>query len=325
MAIRDCRIVDTTYPAIAVCDSSRASVEHCFMKNAHLNGVVVRSMSSATFRNCSIENVGQHGIVVSESQDVRFFRCLVANAKYAALSVYNHSTVLVSDSVFFVPAGSGIDVFTGGRLCCCRSVVAGASNSLIAVHHGGSARFAKAILHPGLLDIQHLNLRRVSPTVGWQRLCKFETSREVICLGGFVVGEGVFNVVLHEGSIPGPLGQPCSPPVCKLCGGSAKSCCFSPCGHALYCHACWDRLLVKPTLCELCMVMIEDFIVMRDCSWEGSVATCPICTDGEANVVVVPCGHTLCFGCAQIWFASNQACPYCGSAGCRSRFFVEHS
>jgi hypothetical protein len=295
------------------------------MKNTELNGVVVRNMSSATFRNCSIENTGQHGIVVSESQDVRLFHCLVTNAKYAALSVSNHSSVVVSDSAFFVPAGTGIDVFTGGRLWCCRSVVAGAPGSLLALHHGGSARFAKVILHSSLLDIRDLDLRSVSPTVGWQRLCRFETSREVICLGAFVAGEGIFNVALHEGSIPAPLGQPCAPPLCKLCGGSAKGFCFSPCGHTLYCQACWDGLLVKPALCELCMVMIDDFILMRDCSWDGSVGTCPICTDLEANMVVVPCGHTLCFVCAQKWFAMNQACPYCGSTTSRSRFFVEHS
>jgi hypothetical protein len=331
---RDCIIRDTTFPAIAVCDNSEADVERCFMRNTQLNGIVVRNMSKARFRTCWLENCGQHGIVVSESRDVKMSRIFVRDVSFALLSVYNHSAVSVTDCFCLGPSDVGIDVFTGGQLDCVRTIVMGARNHLIAVHHGGSARIVKPVLHAEVIvgrcaqPLERLRLidwLTVRPTVGWDRVIRSETTREVVCLGGFLVGEGPFNMSMNEGSVPELLGRPCRPPICTICKSSARDSCFSPCGHSLFCQRCWDRLPEKPRQCALCMVAVEALIIARDCSWKGAIATCPICAETTANVVVVPCGHTICFDCSLVWFAQHQTCPYCGVKSSRSRVVVEHS
>jgi sacsin len=38
---------------------------------------------------------------------------------------------------------------------------------------------------------------------------------------------------------------------------------------------------------------------------------CPVCFDSEVNMVLVPCGHTYCRGCAEMDRSRNARCHQC--------------
>jgi hypothetical protein len=323
---------DTSFPAVAVCDGSRAVVDRCHVRGCELSGIIIRNHSSARLSRIALENAGGHGVVVSESRDVRISFLYVANVRYSGLCVYNHSTVCLTRSVFMGPGDVGINVFTGAQISCSRVIIAGIGARSLWVHHGGSSRVVSALLHPQIFDShceQPAQLLRDIPLnadlrVDTDGVYRFETGREVMLLGSIVVGRGVVNVVENESNSPPDSGDGLGSVHCKLCNGPTEFWAFAPCGHSIFCRRCWGGIAEKPTTCELCMVGIDRMVTPLDCSWGGEKAVCPICTEAEPNGMVVPCGHMICMACAKTWFSDNGLCPYCGVKGAKFRAFVAH-
>jgi hypothetical protein len=325
-------ISETKYPAMAVCDDSRATVHHCRMTQSFMNGVVIRASSTARFSDCWIDDAGQHTICVSDSRPVVFSRCYVGRGRHTCFSIYNTSHVVISDCLVVGRSPVGIDVFTGGRCDAKRCIVHGITERYIHVHHGGSVRFARIVLReapPGEVVVEpeeiisSINFVN-DPIVGAEKAIATESDKEVIVLGSSIGGSASFDFVRHLGVSPRPPADVRHPP-CEVCGGDAGSCLFSPCGHAWFCRNCWDQLPQKPAVCPLCKGEISRVLAPVDCSWEGSDAECPICAENAVHGFVVPCGHTLCSVCAAAWLDKHPVCPYCRAQSAKFRAFIWHS
>jgi hypothetical protein len=115
------------------------------------------------------------------------------------------------------------------------------------------------------------------------------------------------------------------PPYCQQCGGRAMDCMFAPCGHAVYCRACWEALPRKPVLCQLCMMPIDATCRLIDCAADGNSGICPICYATESDSVILPCGHEVCHQCGEQWVIANSTCPFCPTANPHVRWRVSYA
>lgn len=65
-----------------------------------------------------------------------------------------------------------------------------------------------------------------------------------------------------------------------------------------------------PLLVEIGMPVPSNPIV-ADTFAQSSTPVCDICSMNPLNRTIVPCGHAICDGCAEQWFATKNHCPFC--------------
>lgn len=330
--VSHCILKDTTYPPLALCDGTIGYVKKCTIADSEMSGIIIRNHSRAAINKCTVENVQQSGIVASDSQEISIAATFVVNCKESALMVYNHSEVHVRSSFLIGPCKYGVDIFTGGSVYSTDTTIAGMKNCCVWLHHGGTGRFTSALMHTayyqsrkeGTERIKNLSLTEKCD-VEEDKLFKIETSRQLLAIGCFVVGRGLYELAVNVDVEPAEAGKDAIPSMCKVCGEPAKDCFYAFCGHCLYCKRCWDALETKPERCELCQMPIEKTASPISCSHEDDEAICGICLTNDTDTVIVPCGHMICSECAMSWFEEHCECPYCREPYCKDRKLVSYT
>ncbi|OHT01254.1 hypothetical protein TRFO_31962 [Tritrichomonas foetus] len=326
---------DTTYPPVALCEKSVGFLKKCTISNSEMSGIIVRSGSKASIDKCSIERVKQCGIIVSDSNDVSLSSCFIIGCGESCLMVYNHSSVLVRSCFFIGPSKTAINVFTGGFVDANDSTICGMRDQCVWIHHGGSTRMSTTLMQTdefesfeGVFEkIKEISLDDIKRDIPDEKIFKVESERPVISTGGFVVGRGSHDLLMNINSDDPIPGVYSTHPKCKVCGEDSNGNHYSPCGHCLYCKKCWEKIKddEKPTTCELCLMPIDKVVSPIDCSHDDNENICGICLEGKVDTIIVPCGHTICYECAEHWYSDNSECPFCREALSKARRYVSYS
>lgn len=333
LILSKCSLRGTNYPPLAICENSIAYVKKSSFSDTPACGIIVRNDSKAAIECCTIEKAQLFGFCVSDSKEVSLCRCLISNCGQNSIGVYNHSRVHLHSCFLVGPTKVGINIFTGGYVCAGDTTIAGMTEHGIWLHHGGSGRFLTTLIQSEPFNqtedvaeqIRAIQLTAQNEEPGdTDKIIKIETKRTVISSKILVVGHGLIDIIHNENNEASGPGIEAAHPTCKICGVDCFECHFSPCGHCLYCKDCWNSLVDKPTVCELCLMPIEKIIKPLDCSSDESQGICSICMDSVADTVIVPCGHTICCECAKHWFLSSSDCPFCREPFSKYRQYVAY-
>lgn len=326
MMISGCDVKKTVYPPIAICDNSFGYIKCCRVSDSKMSGIIIRNRSTAIIETSTIENSAQHGICISDSLNINIQKCLLIGNAESAISCYNQSIVQIKTSYILGPSRFGIDIFTGARVTCCDLTCIGMKESCVWLHHGGSGKFYTLLMATKPIEsrqdvvtaLSSLNIEECREEVPLEKLFKIETKRPVFCKNSFATGNENFELALNLDVSYAPSGLEATHPKCKICGKDSSSCCYSTCGHSLYCLECWKALEQKPDKCELCLMQIDKISVPIDCSNGEDVGVCSICYFNNVDTLIVPCGHTICYECSSHWFQTNSECPFCREKVCRA-------
>ena len=330
--VSKCTLKNTTYPPLALCDGTIGYIKKCTVADSDMSGIIIRNRSRAVITKCTVENVKQSGIVASDSQEISVSDTFIVNCQESSLMVYNHSEVHLRSSFLIGPCKVGVDIFTGGFVYSTDTTIAGMRDACVWLHHGGTARFAAALMHTAYYQTRSEVIEKIK-SISLSDVCelheeslfRIETSRPFVASGCFVIGHGTYELEMNtdaDEALPGEFAEPAK---CKVCGEPAKDCFYSFCGHCLYCRKCWDALETKPERCELCQMPIEKVASPISCSHEDNDAICGVCMSNETDTIIVPCGHMICSECARTWFEEHCECPYCRESYCKDRKMVSYS
>ncbi|KAK8892128.1 hypothetical protein M9Y10_029351 [Tritrichomonas musculus] len=340
--ILKCNFSKTSFPSIAICESSFGSIQKCEMVDSEMSGLIVRSNSNACIEKTTIQNAKLFGISVSDSKEVIVKNSFILKCKQSAIAVYNNSRIKVESTNLVGPCTYGINCFTGGFVTALDTTILGMSESAIWLHHSGSGIFEKIILSPrpiadGSDIVQLINEFNLEPQndnengeqsskqkIDQTKLIKNESKRLFLLKSSFVVGLGYYEAQANIDSEEAPSGVNYVKPKCILCGSDASNCIYTRCGHSVYCRECYDQLEKKPEVCDLCLMPVGGVVSLINCSYEGDDGVCSICFTNQVDTVVLPCGHTMCYECAIHWFQSSIECPFCREKNSRPQLFVSY-
>ena len=327
-------IRSTVCPPISICDNSFAYIKKCGISNSQMNGIIIRNDSKSVIESCFIENITIHGICISESKNISINKCIISNVGHSCISCYNFSSLQINNCYLIGPSLYGINIHTGGLVSSFEVTIIGMLKSAIWLHHGGSGKFISTLMDcKPIIDsknilnvIESINLfnNNNNILINPNKIMKIETSRTVICFKGFVIGSGLYELILNDfNEIPNDQNFISSPSNCEICDKIANNCYFSPCGHSIYCKDCWNNLENKPKTCYLCQSNIEKICEPIDCSTVNDIPnTCGICMESPSDSIIVPCGHLICSKCSDSWFLNSFDCPFCREPNSKPRKFV---
>ncbi|EAY07386.1 hypothetical protein TVAG_204930 [Trichomonas vaginalis G3] len=319
-----------TFPPISICQSSVGMIKKCNISDSQMSGIIVRTNSVATIKNCNIENIEHFGVAVSDSESVKIDTSLFVGCKYSCLGCYNHSFVALENSYLIGPGKYGADIFTGGQLVSNDTTFIGLSESSIYCHHGGSAHFKSPLFDQTVINkaedvntiINRIDITKRGGELNRDKIFKVDTKREFQIGSGFVVGVGPINVMVNENAPNAQVEKCICTPKCLLCGKN-DSVFFINCGHSVFCQDCIQKLNV--TVCPLCLMQVDKSVKPIQLSPEGeNPETCGICFTNRTDIVIMPCGHTICSECAQHHFANSNYCPFCREGYARPRRIVAY-
>jgi hypothetical protein len=307
----------TTFPPIAICQSSVDLIKKCNLSDSKMSGIIIRSGSCAAIRNCNIEAIEQFGVSVSDSNSVTIQSSLFVGCKYACIGCYNHSIVDVEKSYLIGPGRFGIDVFVGGILLSNDTTFVGFSDHAIYTHHGGSSRINTPLVDKIEITkredvskiINKIDISKRGEPLEEKKIYCCDTKREFAITNGFVVGYGAFGVTRNFGTPPAEVPRQIVCYKCLLCGKN-KSAFFCQCGHNIFCQECFDKS--HPSCCPLCLMPVEKTTRPIDQTPDGETdGTCGICFENRTDCIIIPCGHTICLECAKTSFKNSSSCPFC--------------
>jgi hypothetical protein len=307
VTVTNCRLEDNAYPAITICDRSVAVVESTVISRCELSGIAVRRGSTVSVSNSTIEETQEFGVVVSYSESVHIQSTKMGRCVRGFVSSCDHVSVHVQACEFAGPTATATHCYTGGFISIEDTRIAGFSELLLAVHHGGSIRFRKVTAQ--------------SPAV--KPFIKVETARPVLIENCVIAGAGPFEMRQNLEAERARGGSFAKKPKCLRCHEIAD-CIFFACRHSLYCKKCWDGLSEKPQECPLCLFPIEKAQRMIQCGTDEGDDLCSICMTNPIDGIIGKCGHTLCSMCAYAWLEEHKECPYCRAEGSAFRPFVSY-
>lgn len=339
--ITNCNFSKTTFPSIAICESSSGVIQESEISDSEMSGLIVRSNSTASIKKTTIQNAKLFGISVSDSKDVTVDETFILKCEQSAITVYNNSRININSTHLVGPCKYGINCFTGGFVSSIDTTILGMSETAIWLHHAGSGIFDKLIISPtpitGNSDIaqivNELELEQKSVTdktkgeknsIDKLRIVKNESKRFFVIKSSYVVGLGCYEDHANIDAKEAPFGLNSVKPKCSLCGSDSSNCVYSRCGHSMYCNKCWDEMETKPEKCELCLMPVNGVVAPINCSYENDDGICSICYTNKIDTVILPCGHTICYECAVHWFQSSIECPFCREKNTRPQLFVSY-
>ena len=339
--IMQCNFNKTSFPSIAICESSSGTIQECEIADSEMSGLIVRSNSNASIEKTTIQNAKLFGISVSDSKEVNVEQSFIIQCEQSAISVYNNSRINVNSTNLVGPCKYGINCFTGGFVSSVDTTILGMSESAIWLHHSGSGIFDKLIISPSPITndsdiVQLINelsqeqksnsdqMTGVSPQINPTKIVKNESKRFFVISSSYVVGLGCYESHANIDAKEAPFGLNAIKAKCSICGSDASSCIYSRCGHSMYCNDCWNKIEEKPVACELCLMPINGVVSPINCSHDGDDGICSICFTNEIDTVILPCGHTICYECAIHWFQSSIECPFCREKNSRPQLFVSY-
>ncbi|OHT13654.1 hypothetical protein TRFO_16222 [Tritrichomonas foetus] len=330
--ITKCNLSHTTFPPIAICESSFGSIKKCEISDSDMSGVIVRSNSQAAIEDTTIQNIKLFGISISDSREVTVKRSLIIKCDNSAIAVYNNSKIKVKSTNLVGPCLYGINTFTGGFVNAIDTAILGMSKSAIWLHHSGAGLFEKLILSAALIAaganipeiVSNFDFEKRDDQIERDRLILNESKRFLMCKDSFALGIGHFELEKNIESEDPPIGVNAIKGKCQKCGDDASSCIYTRCGHTVYCRKCWDALETKPEFCELCLMPVSGVVAPINCSHEDEEGICSICFTEQSDSVILPCGHTICWTCACQWFGTSMDCPFCREKNARPQRFVSY-
>lgn len=321
---------NTTFPPIAICQSSIGMVKKCNISESEMSGIIVRTNSCATIKNCNIENIAHFGVAVSDCESVTIDTSLFVGCRFACVGCYNHSIVALENSYLIGPGKYGIDVFTGGTMISKDTTFVGLSVSSVFTHHGGTTHLNSPLFDQSTISssddvntiIGRIDISRRGDELHQEKVYIADTKREFHITGGFVVGVGQLQVSLNEGVPRAQIKSSVVSPKCMLCGKD-DAVFFANCGHSLFCQSCIEKSGVKE--CPLCLMAVDKAVKPIQQSPVGeSAETCGVCFTNIANSIILPCGHTICNECATNYFNNATTCPFCRESMAKPRRIVAY-
>ena len=329
--ISRCTINNTTFPPIAICESSFGNIKKCNISDSDMCGIIIRSNSQAAIEDTTIQNVKLFGISISDSREVTVKRSLIVKCDHSSLAVYNNSKIKVKATNLVGPSLYGINTFTGGFVNAIDTAILGMSNSAIWLHHSGAGLFEKMIFSATPITnseniheiVSQFDFEKRNEDVDPSKLILNETKRFLVCKDSFAIGIGHYNLESNIDAPEPPSGIDSIKGKCKICG-EESSWYYTRCGHTVYCKKCWDALETKPEICELCLMPVNDIVTPINCSHEDEEGFCSICFENKVDTIILPCGHTTCYKCACHWFSSSIECPFCREKSARPQKYVSY-
>lgn len=330
--ITKCRIYNTLFPPIALCESSVGLIKKTEILDSEMSGIIIRSNSKASIEDTNIANVKQFGLSISDSLHVEVKRCYIVNCGHSSIASYNGSHVKMTSCNLFGPSLYGINIFTAGRVSGYDTTICGMNESAIWAHHAGSFDLDKSVICTECFNGENETISGYIKSIDVDKILEVdpnaiirnESKRPVSFEKGFVVGIGWYDYELNQDNSEPTLGSNATHPRCKLCGKDSFNCVFTRCGHSIYCNDCWNSLEVKPEACELCLMPTSGVVSPINCSPEGEEGICAICMEAESDSIILPCGHQTCWECSRQWFTNSMECPFCREKNSHSQRFVSY-
>jgi uncharacterized protein YjbI with pentapeptide repeats len=308
VTIRDSIFQDGDYPAIFIYQESNALIERTIISRFHWSGIAIRRDSTAVIRDSTIEDSQKAGIIGGGCRLVRVQNTTIRHCDLSLVSALDHGVIEIENCNLEGPSQIPIDCYTGGFIHMADVRVSKVADVIVSVHHGGSFHCERVAFGAGAAR---------------NRFLKIETARPVKFDACEIEGGGSFEMNENPGAERAQGGEFAVKPLCVRCQNLAD-CVFGECGHAQYCRACWAALEPKPETCSLCQLPVENVLSLRTCERDEDPGLCSICVTNAVDGFVHPCGHTMCSGCAALWFEEHTECPFCRGTGSAFKPFVSY-
>ncbi|EAY14113.1 hypothetical protein TVAG_351610 [Trichomonas vaginalis G3] len=283
------------FPAVAVLQKSSAMITENDISGCSRAAICARYAQTVEIFKNKIDGAEDTGISVSDSTDVRIHDNIIMNCLIAGVESYNESQVTVKDNEFDHPGKYCFMCYAGAFLNASNNKIKHPDESMILVSTHGSGDFVENTCTE--CDVQY-----TGETTG------------VIFMNSNSNYENITNDEKRSNDkikfIP-PYQDPCQG-MCLKCRKKPRTRFLVPCGHKIFCDECGQEAVKNGESCPLCRFPIASFTCSYTSTWDDDSNLCSICAENEADVVILPCGHTgLCSKCVQNWFSENNTCPIC--------------
>ncbi|OHS98665.1 hypothetical protein TRFO_34885 [Tritrichomonas foetus] len=351
--VYNCTFSNTKWPLAAFCDKSTGIIRDTLFEISEMSGLIVRGESNVNVQGCTIRKCAEAGIRISDTRSAKFSNCIIADCQYSGIEVTDNSTCQIQKCIFAGGFEIAINVYSTGFASVSDSAVFGPFKSVVWTHYGGNGNFSNMLIDNLSIPLQpdsiqafagHANILRQLDTsnpiietftyslnqnenkkceVNDERFFRLDTKWFVSVTNCFIVGVGHYELIANPGNHRNDENSKQRIPAkCLKCGNPAIEFHFSPCGHCLYCHECFESLETKPTHCPICHLPIEKGVQSVNCG--GDDDTCAICYDAKVDTIILPCGHTICRECSNTWFKEATECPFCRESRVQPRALVSY-
>ena len=319
-------------------------VDGCTIRNCAEAGIRISDSKNVKFTNCVITDCQFSGVEICDNSVCRIENCIFAGGFDIGINVYSAASANVSDTTILGPFKSAVWAHHGGygqfsnilinnlqhplKLNTIRPYVAHA-RILREIDSSSPIIEFFDFLSPKMADSDQSSKRSlISPADNSYdpRFFRIDTQWFVSATHCFVVGVGPYELIANANRkklVSDMLVR--VPADCMKCGKPANDMHFSPCGHSLYCHECWNSMSddEKPSQCPICHLPVEKGVQRVNCGSEDGL--CAICYEAQVNTIILPCGHTICKECANKWFDESTECPFCREQRAQTRSLVSYA